>query len=462
MLSRAVEETIRSHRMFEPGDRVLVAVSGGVDSVVLLHVLCALSDDLGLSLAVAHLNHGWRADASDDDARFVESLAEEAGIDVVVEWIAEEILDAHRALGREGAAREVRRRFLETAAVSAGATKIAVGHTASDRAETILFNLIRGAGTAGMTGIDAVNGSFVRPMIAVTRDDVLAYAEQNGLAWREDASNADLAFSRNRIRHRVLPELERLNPRAVEAICRAGDLASESRRAEEFLVSILWGDVVVCEEPGEVRLRRRELSELPLEVQHLILRDASRRARGDLDGIERCHVDSVLGLVGASDGHSEAHVPRLHARADQGVLSLSASPFPDSSAWETPLEIGRRTFPERGFSLDLKLFEQEADAPVLDPSDRLTEVADADRVLLPLRVRNRRIGDRFTPLGMEQPVKLKDFLINERVPFFDRDDVPLLCDGERILWVVGVRLSNEVRMTETTKRLLVMRMEPVS
>lgn len=444
--------------MVAPGDRVLVAVSGGIDSIVLFHVLRKLSDDLRVSLVIAHLNHGWRGNASDDDARFVASLAQEAGLEIVSERIDPAALDARQS---EVAAREVRHRFLAEAADAARATRIAIGHTANDRAETILFNLTRGTGSAGLAGIDPINGRIIRPLIAVTRDDVRAYAEDNGLAWQEDATNEDLTIARNRIRHRVLRELEQVNPRAVEAICRAGDLAADTLRAEAFLVSTLWEDVALFEEPGEVRLRHPKLVELPLEVKRLVLREAFRRVRGDLDGIERRHIDAVTDLIGR-EGHADVDLPCLHVRVDRDAVGLSASPFPTSPTWEAAVEIGRTTFAERGFSLDLKLVDREPNVTSIDPSDRSIEVADADRIAFPLHVRSRRIGDRFTPLGMDQPIKLKDFLINERVPFFTRDDVPLLCDRERILWVVGVRLSNENRVAETTKRLLVMRMEPAS
>jgi tRNA(Ile)-lysidine synthase len=461
MLLKAVKETLRTHEMLDPDDRVLVAVSGGIDSIVLLHVLRLLSDDLRLSLVIAHLNHGWRGDTSDDDARFVASLAEEAGLEILTERIDAAELDVHRGRGSEGAAREVRRRFLAEAADAVSATRIALGHTANDRAETILFNLTRGTGSAGLAGIDPINERIIRPLIAVTRDDVRAYAEDNNLVWREDATNEDLTFARNRLRHRVLPELEQVNARAVEAICRAGDLASEAERAEAFLVSTLWEDVALFEEPGEVRFRRPRFAELPPEVQCLVLRDGFRRVRGDLDGIERCHVRAVLDLLGRDD-HGDVDLPRVHVRVDRAAVSLSASPFPASTAWEAAVEIGQTTFAERGFALDLKLVDHGSSDGGIAHSDPAIEAADADRIAFPLHVRSRRVGDRFTPLGMDRPIKLKDFLINERVPFFTRDDVPLLCDREKILWVVGVRLSNEIRLAEATRRLLIMRMEPVS
>jgi len=459
MFLETVRETVRRCAMLAPGDRVLVAVSGGVDSVVLLHVLREMESEFDLDLVVAHLNHGWRGEASDADARFVASLAKDAGLELVSESIAAGASAAHANLGREGAAREARRAFLAKTADRLDADRIALGHTASDRAETILFHLTRGAGSDGLGGIDATSGRIVRPLIEVARDEILTYANAQCLAWREDASNADLSFARNRIRHRVLPELERINPRSTEAICRAGDLAGDAARVEGFVVGEFWPDLATGERPGELCLRRSSLARLPIEVRRLVLREGFRRVRGDLAGIERKHVDCVAELAAAESGHRSADLPRVHVRVDGNAVTLSTASPPVATHWESPVELGRNSFEERGFSLDLSVVGREGGRPQIDPADRAVEVADAERVAFPLEVRNRRPGDRFTPLGMEGTVRLKDFLINERVPFFDRGDVPLLCDRERILWVAGVRLSNDVRTSEATRRFLVMRME---
>jgi tRNA(Ile)-lysidine synthase len=455
MLEETVRGTIDRHDMFVSGDSVLVAVSGGADSVVLLHLLRQLSADLDLHLSVAHLDHGWR-ESSAADARFVASLADEANLRCVCERLDEEEAAIYRDLGREGAAREARRRFLVRAAASVGATRIATGHTADDRAETILYNLTRGAGIAGLSGIDPVSEAFVRPLIDVGRREVHAYAERLGLTWREDETNDDVSFARNRIRHRVLPELQEINPRAVEAICRAGDHAAAATQSEELLVAQLWPDIAVYEEPGEIRLHRGALAGLSAAVRGLVLREAARRVRGDLDGLDQRHILTLVDLVESCAGHADVPLPRLYTRIDGEALSLSSTPYPDAPPWEAPIGLGRFGFPERGFSVEIGVTDR---APAPDASDPTQEVADADRIAFPLSVRNRRAGDRFTPLGMDQPVKLKDFLISERVPYFARDDVPLVCDRGRIVWVAGVRLSEEVRVTGSTTRFLTMRLE---
>ena len=447
--------------MLHSGDHVFVAVSGGVDSVVLLDVLRRTASERGLTLTVAHLNHRWRRKASDADARFVESLAGHAGLPIVSETIADQDVSAHSGLGREGAAREVRRAFFLRVAARVGADRIATGHTATDRAESVLFNLVRGAGTDGLKGINAVDAPFIRPLIEVERDEILRYAQAQALRWREDASNADLSFARNRIRHRVLPELARINPRAVEAIDRAGDLVGETSQVGEFLVARLWPEIEEDEKEGEISIDRRSLAALPNAIRRLLLREGFRRVRGDLSGIERRHVDDAIALTASGSGHCSLDLPRLHMRVDGEIVVLAAGPPPTTTQWEFPVELGRTTFAEHGFALDLHLVEAGARRPGIDTEDRSVELADADGIAFPLSVRNRRDGDRFTPLGMDRPVKLKDFLISERVPFFERDQIPLVCDRKRIVWVAGVRLSDAVRVTGETQRILRLRLEAI-
>jgi len=460
MFLEAVRETIERYGMLTRGDRVLVAVSGGADSVALLHVFRRLADEFDLTISVAHLDHGWRGEESTEDARFVQGVADEAGLEAILEHVDDAVFEAHGGLGREGAARIVRRSFLMETARSIKATRIALGHTATDRAETVLFNLTRGAGRAGIAGIPPVNGPFIRPLIGLTRDEVRDFAASEGLSWREDPTNEDVAFARNRIRHRVMPELVELNPRAVETICRAADHAADAAHIERHLAQTLWPDVIVLEEPNDIRLNRSALADLPREVLAVVLREAFFRARGDLDGIGRDHAEAVADLVHGGREHADAHLPRLYARAEGETITLSTAPFPSSPAWEFPLDLGDADLPQLGLTLALEIVDR--DACKIDADDRAVEAADADCIRLPLSLRNRRVGDRFTPLGMEFPIKLKDFLINERIPYSERDDVPLLCDRERILWVVGRRLSNDVRITEATRRVLVMRTEGVA
>ncbi len=454
MLLERVRATIDEHRMLSAGETILVAVSGGVDSVVLLDLLQRVAADYEVSLHVAHLDHGLRRSSS-GDARFVERLAEERGLPLRAARLDPASLAAHRAHGAEGAARAARFAFLESAAAEIGAERIALGHTADDQVETILHRLARGTGATGLRGIPPVRPPYIRPLIEATRSEILEYARARKLVWRVDPSNVDPSFARNRIRHRVVPELERINPRAGEAIRRGALLAAEADEASRFLIATLWDGV--CSDEGEARLtlRRGALSAYPRAVQKLLLREGARRVRGDLAGIEHDHVEAGFRLIAGGASHGELSLPGLRLRVQADEILLARADEAPPEAWSYPVDLGETVVPDPPLTIHLAI-AGEGD-PRTVATDRWTEFADADRIAFPLVVRSRREGDRFAPLGLGTNVKLKDLLINERVPYYDRDRVPLLCDREKIVWVVGVRLSDEVRITDATRRVLTMR-----
>ena len=453
MLYDRVRATIDQYAMWNPGDTVLVAVSGGVDSVVLLDLLERLAAENQLSLHVAHLDHGLR-DTSSADAEFVADIARDRGLPIHRSHLSPGALSDSRKQGLEEAARNARYAFLQQVASEIGAHGIALGHTASDQAETVLHRLARGTGITGLCGIPPVRRPFIRPLIDLTRAEILAYAGQHDLRWRTDASNLDLSFTRNRIRHRVIPELERINPAAVESICRASRHAVEAEQTSRFLVSTLWDAVCSSEDEQRIALRRSVLLTYPSAVRNLLLREGARRVRGELVGLDRDHVEAIAQLVASTSSHGELSLPDLHVYAQADELLLVPGDTPSIEPWSIPIGLGETELPEPPIALHLRIVE--GDRPNIRSSDRWSEVADADRIAFPLELRSRRIGDRFTPLGMATTLKLKDFLINEHVPYYNRGQLALLCDQEKIIWVVGVRLSNDVRITSATRRCLLM------
>lgn len=456
MFEERIRQTIARHGMTRAGENVLLAVSGGVDSVVLLEVLCELAPELGIGLVIAHLDHGLRGETAREDARFVASLGAARGIVVRSERVDVSGMARSSRQNLEAAAREARRSFLLRVACDVGAEKIGLGHTADDRAETVLFNLTRGAGPRGLSSLRPVDAPLIRPLIEVSRQDVLEFAHSRRLAWREDETNADLRLARNRIRHQILPLLRTINPRAVEALARAADLAEEERGALTYLVALLWPSVARAEEEGRVVLDRSALCSLPAEVRAVLTRQGLLAARGNLEGVEREHVQALSSLITSPRAHARLDLPGLLVRIDREEVQLLRSAPPACGPVDLPIDLGRSAVPELGISLDLVLEKDDSPVGGAEPG---VERADADRVAFPLRLRTRRRGDRFQPLGMTEEVRLSGFLMAAKVPFHDRDRLPLLCDRERIIWVVGLRLSEAVRQTEGTRRVLVMRSE---
>lgn len=459
MLLERVKETIERYAMLEQGERVLVAVSGGVDSVVLLDILCRLAAEYTLDLTIAHLDHGLRGEAAREDARFVAHLARKEKLALIEKKLDVAEFSKEKRIGIEEGARLLRRDFLHAAADEVGAAKIALGHTQNDRGETMLFNLIRGAGPTGLVGIRPVNLSVIRPLIEVSREEILSYAHSCDLPWREDRTNQDLSFSRNRIRHRILPLLREMNPRVLAALQRTADLLATEELALDDLLAPLWVKVLIVQAEDRIVIQRGRLSQLYKGVQALLLRRGIARLRGDLQGIEKVHIDALLGLVASHRAHGKLDLPGFVARFQGDELTLEEGEMENPLSFEVPIALGRTEISSLGISLDLSIENRIGSGESQIAEDREVEVADADRVQFPLHVRGRRPGDRFAPLGLGGEKKLKNFYIDERVPFYDRDRVALLCDRQKIIWVVGLRLSDAVRVTSETKKVLIMRKE---
>lgn len=461
MLLDRVHEAIARHRMVERGDRIVVAVSGGVDSVVLLHALYALRSDLGVDLAIAHLDHALRP-TSRTDADWVAAQASALGVPCVVERIDVSARARAERRGVEETARDVRREFLTRTADRVGASRIALGHTLDDQAETVLFRLARGTGWDGLRGMAPVDERRIRPLLGIARREIVDYARASRLTWREDESNESLHFARNRIRHHVLPELEATHHGAARAIARTAELAEDMHDVATYVVATLWRDVRIDEGSGRVRLDRARLAALPPGVRSLLLREGARRVRGDLRGLERGHIAAMCRLLDAGTTGAGFQAPRLNVIVTRSEVDLRKPEAAAPRPWSVALPLGTTRVSEAGLVLDVGVVERQDLVPAEPVGDRWTEFADAERVVFPLVVRAWRSGDTFVPLGMPCPVRVSSFLAGARVRRSDRASVAVVADTERILWVVGHRLSGEARMTESTRKVLTMKAREIS
>jgi tRNA(Ile)-lysidine synthase len=441
MLAR-VREAIRRYRLFQPGERVLVAVSGGADSLALLHALDRLRDEFSLTLAVAHLDHGIRPDTAEDLA-LVEGAAAGLGLPLICDRVDVPALAREKKLNLEEAARLARREFLARAMGEACATKIALGHTRTDVAETVLLHLLRGAGPRGLRGILPSTPPYIRPLILLSREETRAFCAREGIPFRDDPTNEDRRLLRNAIRHEVLPILSRRNPRAEEALARAAGLLAE---AEEVLA---WAADFACAEVSrEDGLDLELLRSLPRSVQALVVRRAGEEAGVVL---AQCHVDAVV--EGIRRGRGEVRLPRgLSARIGSGVLQFG-SPDRDLAlppAWEVPGE-GEAVIGELGWAFSLRRVPRP---PRLVPPNPFVTYLDPHRLVPPLLVRTPRPGDRLRPFGLTGTKRVRDLLMEARVPRWERGRWPLLCDGRGIAWVVGVRPSEDHRVAMETNEVL--------
>jgi tRNA(Ile)-lysidine synthase len=454
-----VRRAVRRYRLLDRGDSVVVAVSGGPDSMALLHGLTLLGREEGWRLHAAHLHHGLRGAEADADLDLVKRRCEETGVPLTVEFLA---ADRVRGPGMEARARRLRYAFLRRVAGEIGAARMATGHTRDDQAETVLLRLLRGSGPRGLAGIQPRReDGVVRPLILVSRAEVLRFLEGAGLAYREDRSNEDRAFLRNRVRHEVLPLLRRLSPRIGDHLASLADLLgadeafldAEAGRiaAPWFLESGMGGD--------EVRIPDRgSLAKLPEALRSRVLLRLLERAgvprEGISDAIEKITEHLALG---SAPGGLDLPGGRRVAWDARGVragvpATEAADPF------DRPLEVPGCTPLPDGRAIRARIIESsgmgaEGPAPAAaSPS----AVFDERAVSGPLRVRSRRPGDRLRPRGFGLRRKLQDVLTDARVPRARRDRVPLVVRGEEILWVAGVRASEFGRPSRTTRRCLLL------
>ena len=442
--------------MVAPRGRVLVAVSGGADSVAMLHLLCELEEGGHLAVAgVAHFNHSLRA-AADADEAFCRDLA--AALDLPFDAGRGDVRALASADDRslEDAARRARYAYLEAAADRLGADVIAVGHTRDDQAETFLLRLLRGAGPRGLAGIRPKTGRVIRPLIEVGRDELRAYIAERRLVFREDESNEDVAIPRNRIRHELLPILRAFSPGVIDVLAREAEIARED---EDFL-----GRAAIDLRPGIVLTNKHgiTLEAEPLRALHPAL--ASRIVREALEQAApghffgRDHIRAVLALATESAGGAgvAVDVPGLHVRrAGTRLMLEGAAGTPETRPFENsfrvPLSIpGEVSLPGWAVSASTEGAVQFSPAAV---------AVAAGVVKLPLAVRSRQPGDKFRPLGMGgRGRKLQDFLVDRKVPRKERDTLPLVVDSDdRIVWVVGQSVAEDFRVTGASQGVILLK-----
>jgi tRNA(Ile)-lysidine synthase len=436
MLLARVVETIHRYRMFEPGQSVGVAVSGGADSVCLLHVLLELAPRWDLRLTVLHLNHGLRGEESRQDEEFVRRLAARLGLAAAVRAV--DVAASPDNL--EQAARDARREFFREQLAGGAMARIALGHTRDDQAETVLFRFLRGSGGAGLAAIRPFTGDcLVRPLLGASRSEVEQYLRQRGIAWREDSSNASPRFARNRIRHQLLPQLEReWNPAIRETLARTADWALAEEEYWEAEIGRLAAMSLV-ERGGAVLARAEQLRELPLAAARRLVRRALERAKGDLRGVDSGHVAAILKMASAPVGHGRVQAPGVEVARSFEWLRFSR---PDAhrmaaGGYRLPAPVpGTVRVPGTEIAISLELIEI---AETLEPPDsvynEVTGCIDWRFLSGSLEVRNWRPGDRYRPSGSPGEEKIKTLFHKARIPLWERRHWPVVTDGAAIVWV---------------------------
>jgi tRNA(Ile)-lysidine synthase len=465
-LERHVAASARARQLFATGDHLLVAVSGGPDSVALLSVLASLAPAKRLTLSALHINYGLRGEESEEDARFVSRLCTDLGVPLTCERIdLSHASNQHKGMSLQARAREARYSALQRTAAARGAGKIALGHTADDQAETLVMWMLRGSGAAGLAGIRPVRDAvYVRPLLDVSRADVLAYLNAKGVSFRMDSSNAKPLYLRNRIRHELLPLLKQFNPAVVGALTRQADILRDDDRCLERWASEWIGRHVQRGDGRSLAVPRAALLELPMALQRRVIRRVMQQAANSpysptfgaaeavLEKIVRGRSGSSLALRGASVAREYERVRFSPNRASDrhtgsGVpdraVSLCLS-VPSTTVWPPTEQVIR-----------LSYAPPSSDGMGTSGGARIAKF-DVDQFTEQLVVRSWKAGDVFHPQGMGgRRKKVQDYFCDIKLSRERRAGVPLLVAPEGILWIAGHRADQRFRVTPSTRRILV-------
>jgi tRNA(Ile)-lysidine synthase len=447
---------ISRHSMAASGQTVGVAVSGGADSVCLLYVLRELTASLGLTLKLIHLNHQLRADESDKDEAFVRELGGQLGYPVLVR--AEAVGESGGNL--EEAGREARHRFYRELMANGDVSVVATGHTRSDQAETVLYRLLRGSGMAGLSGVRPVTkDGVIRPLLDCNREEVETYLRERNICWREDSSNRDPSFVRNRIRHSLLPQLRsEYNPALPQALAQLAVLAQDEERYWVDQIDRLASKLLAVQSSA-VLLSCSELLTLPRAVARRLLRRAIEETKGDLRSIDFEHVEALLNLAAGGEGHGRLQLPGLDIFRSFDRLRIT-QPRSGSRAdrdYQFILTLPAAVRIPGGVStIYLDLLEFPSCRPVDRAERGYTEsgsLLDLGSVEETLELRNWRPGDCYSVEGRSSG-KIKLLFQQERVPIWDRQGWPVLTSGGRIVWARKFGPAAEVAPGPKTSRVV--------
>jgi tRNA(Ile)-lysidine synthase len=493
-LESKVLDFIQRHSLISSEEIVVVGVSGGADSVCLLHILAKHRRRLGIKLHTAHLNHLLRGAESEADAEYVSNLADSLGIPITIGKQDVAAYRIERNCSIEEAARELRYAFLGRVAREVGANRIATGHTRDDHVETILMHILRGTGINGLCGLGPCSPMayerqemslpaetasiakgqrsgllIIRPLLNITREETVIYCQEHQLAPRVDSSNLSPSFFRNRLRLQLLPLLRQYNPSLDQALLRLADIAKEDKAFIEQQASELW-DEVARQENNTVYLDKKQFTSLPIALQRQLLRAAVTRLAGDARDIEVNHIEAARKLINKPAGK---RISLPHGLICQGGYNeivvanaakqtqLPPCPFPPLSD-EVPLKVpGKIVF--SGWQVIASIVQERTDYSLSRDALSTNEdtcqsklVADFDlhKTGTELFIRQRRPGDRFQPLGLSMPKKLYEFMVDAKIPRSWRGHIPIVCSPQQIIWVVGWRIDDRVKATQASKEIL--------
>ncbi len=444
---------IVQHQLIQIDDHVLVAVSGGIDSVVLFHLLFQLKDQLHLKLEILHINHCLRGEAADRDQQFVEELAKAHEVAFISRKIDVPKFIGNKNFSEEQGARILRYRFFEWALKKSGANCIALGHHADDQVETVIEHFLRGSGVKGLSGMPIRRNKFVRPLLFATRQEIETYAKSHSLHFVIDSTNEMIEYRRNRIRHELIPYLKQhFNPAIETVVLRSAMIMDEVESYLTDQARLAVEKCLVSVKKQKIILDIDSFLNYFILIQKYVLYQLMDRLLLDRSILTARKLDRILKLIADQQSGKRVQLnSEWDIRIDHQSLVFQKARSLDFEIDVTidtvvPLLDGDSIFGTELISVD--------QVPKRFAEDKRIEYIDYDKVQGNLKIRNFRIGDRFRPLKLKGEKKLSDYFIDQKIPLHERKEIPLLVCDAGIIWIIGYQIDDRFKITSKTKRVL--------
>jgi tRNA(Ile)-lysidine synthase len=456
---KKVLDTIRKHNLIKNGDILVVGVSGGPDSICLLHVLFKLSEELKINIAAAHINHMLRGEESDSDQKYVESICDKLRIKLFAKAFDVEQIAIQRRISLEEAGRDCRYLYFSEVAELSGASKIAIAHNRNDQAETVLMHIIRGTGLDGLRGMEYVRENVIRPLLDVPREDIEKYCEDNLLFPRTDSSNLKDVYTRNKIRLGLIPYInDAFSTNITESIFKMAALIKDDHNFIEQSASKLYNQCVLKREAKRISLDITKLSGFHKAMVKRIIRIALDELKGSLKGIESVHVKDICDLAYCGRTGAQLHLPdNVIVERSYDVLSFFyGEEISKASGFNKLIGIPGSTIVEDNNTiLTASVFVNIISLEAVQINQKsLTQLFDYEKLKVGINIRSRNNGDVFNPYKSPGTKKLKEYFIDNKIPRDKRDEIPLVAKNNEIVWIIGYKISDKFKVTENTKSIL--------
>lgn len=452
-MENIVWNNILDYNLINPGDNIVIGLSGGPDSMSLLYCLIKAKEDIDFNIIAVHVNHGVRGEEALEDQLFAERKAKELNIPYYTKNVNMIEYGKEMGITAEEAGRELRYGFFREIILKYGGGKIAVAHNKNDQAETLLMRIIRGTGLDGLKGMDFKVGDIIRPILNITRVEIENYIEKNNIETVLDKTNLLPIYSRNKVRLELIPYIENnFNPNIINSLWRMSQLSNLDSSFLEMYSTEKYSIVMKSQTSSKIILDTNLLLNEHRSIQQRVVRIALGKIVGSLQGFSENNINEIINLIVLGTGKKIDLPQNIVVITSYEDLIIEKRGKSQCEDYNYQLDFGHNQFTNMCYSFNVELLDVDRIKDI--KMGKYLKCFDYDKIKGNLELRNRRTGDKFIPFGMVGSKKLKDYFIDEKINKDLRKEIPLLIDDENILWVVGYRTSDLYKLTKDTKRVL--------